>query len=566
MTGKILIPLTEVSSTKSEQPNAPPQAPAIHTKKVQLSGNFPKLNENKVAFIVQPSMFRAYTGTRINAATQVYPIQAFLWLSAWLKKLGFKRAVFDMGVRDIKQAKCWLEFIDFLKEERPKFICCTVTTPIYYEAKLIGIIAKQVLGPDVVVIHGGVHATALYKESLIDSMCDVVALGEGEMTIGEICQGKPYKDIRGIAYRGDDNRWMTVTVNEILKRLAAGEEAYFVQQNAVVSVDPMVQTSMPRPLMSGKQLNDLPFQDLDLYNILNYHNPRIIVKQHPFIQFETSRGCPFACDFCSAEDDYRIMSPDRVVEELQYYKQYGIKELRITDDQFLTNVRRGEIIAEKMLSAGLHFDINLGNGVRADRCTKNFLELFKKVGLYQTGAGFESGDQDTLDSMRKSLPLQKSLDVMHLFREAGIEVVGFFIFGAEKETLQSMQKTIEFAKILMPTYAKVTVYTPFPDTQAYARWKRKGYITSERWDHYNIHKAAGVYRHPNPDLTPEVLMQWYRKFYREFYGNPAYIKRQLVGSLKDGSFLWKVPTALKTFFPRIFKTSPLDNVKADYRG
>jgi anaerobic magnesium-protoporphyrin IX monomethyl ester cyclase len=469
-------------------------------------------------------------------------------------------------VREIQNARCWIKFIQFLVKEKPKFICCTVTTPIYYEAKLIGIIAKQILGPEVVVVHGGVHATALYKESLTDSMCDVVVLGEGELTLGEICQGRPYKDIRGIAYREDDCRYMTITAHEILSRLAKGEEAYFVQRDAVVSLNPYVQTSLPRPLMTTRQLDDLPFQDLDLYDSRRYHNPRVIVKSHPFIQFETSRGCPFACDFCSAEDEYRVLSPDRVIEEMKYYRDRGIREIRITDDQFLTDVRRGEIIAEKMLSAGLRFDINLGNGVRADRCTKKFLELFKRAGLYQAGAGFESGDQDTLDSMRKSLNMEKSLSVMELFRETGIEVVGFFIFGAEKETLASMQKTIDFAKALLPDYAKVTIYTPFPDTQAYARWKRRGLIVSERWDHYNIHKAAGVYRHPNPELTPAVLMEWYGKFYQDFYSNPAYIERQLIKSIRDGSIVWKIPTALRTFFPGFFQTSPMDNVRANYLG
>lgn len=541
-----------------------PKAPGLNLKTVKLTGNFPKLNENKVVFAVQPSMFRAYTGTRINAATQVYPIQAFLWLSAWLKKLGFERAVFDMGVRETAVARCWIEFIQFLLKEKPKYVCCTVTTPIYYEAKLIGIIAKQILGPEVIVIHGGIHATALYKESLTDSMCDVVVLGEGELTLGEICQSMPYKEVRGVAYRNDDNKWMTITVNEILKRLARGEEAYEIQKDAVVSVDPYVQTSLPRPLMSARQLNNLPHQDLELYDIRKYKNPRVIVNSHPFIQFETSRGCPFPCDFCSAEDEYRVLNSDRVIDEMKYYKENGIVHLRFTDDQFLTDPKRGEDIAEKMLSEGLHFDINLGNGVRADRCTKKFLELFKRAGLYQVGAGFESGDQETLDSMKKSLDIQKSLDIMNVFREVRIEVVGFFIFGAEKETLQSMQKTIDFAKALMPDYAKVTVYTPFPDTQAYARWKRKGYIVSERWDHYNIHKAAGVYRHPNPDLTPEILMEWYGKFYREFYTNPAYIERNLLKSVQDGSIVWKVPTALRTFFPSVFTTSPMDNVDANY--
>src|SRR5437867_1277606 len=95
----------------------PSVAPNLNFKTVKPAGPFPLLNDKKIAFIVQPSMFRAYTGTRINAATQVYPIQAFLWLSAWLKKLGFERTVFDMGVREYLGARCWKDFIDFLLVE-----------------------------------------------------------------------------------------------------------------------------------------------------------------------------------------------------------------------------------------------------------------------------------------------------------------------------------------------------------------------------------------------------------------------------------------------------------------
>ena len=117
----------------------------------------------------------------------------------------------------------------------------------------------------------------------------------------------------------------------------------------------------------------------------------------------------------------------------------------------------------------------------------------------------------------------------------------------------------------MPDYAKVTICIPFPDTPLFNEYDEQGLINKpERWDLYNIHKAADVYRHPNSELTSEVLMQWYKKFYRDFYGNPAYIKRQLAKSVKDGSIFWKADTALRTFFPSIFKTSPLDNVRAHY--
>ena len=342
---------------------------------------YPKLDERKAAFVTQPSMFTAYTGTRINAATQVYPIQAFLWLSAYVKKLipGFKTTVCDMGVLSRKQAFCWKEYIEFLRRETPQFVCLTVTTPIYYEAKLAGIIAKQVLGPSVTVIHGGVHASHLFEESLTDSMCDVVVRGEGEITFGEICAPRPFNEIAGVAYRADDRREMTITMDEIVRRLENGESAFAIQFGAVVSHDAEVLVTPPRPNMKMRELDSLPFQDLDLYDIWRYWNPRVISRGHPVIQFETSRGCPEECSFCSAAtDNYRVMSPERVVEELKYYKRYGIEELRINDDQFLASVVRGERIAEQILRAGLHFDINFGNGVRADRCTEKFLKDFKR--------------------------------------------------------------------------------------------------------------------------------------------------------------------------------------------
>ena len=567
MADKTFIPL---SSLKEQKAKEKAKAPILSFRAVKLSGDFPRLDEMKAAFIVQPSMFRAYTGTRINAATQVYPIQAFLWLSAYVKKVipGFKTAVCDMGVMDIKNAFAWREYIRFLERERPKIICLTVTTPIYYEAKLAGIIAKQVLGPDVIIAHGGVHASHLYNESLTDSMCDVVVRGEGEKTFGEICQLKPFNEINGIAYRTDERRWMTITVSQIIDRLVNGEVAYDVQLGAVESYEPDIRATMPRKQMRRAELDELPFQDLDLYDFRRYHNPRIIVKSHPFIQFETSRGCPEECSFCSAAtDNYRVFSPERSVAEMEYYKRRGIKELRINDDQFLASLKRGKQIGELMNKKGLHFDINFGNGVRADRCDREFLELFKRVGLYQVGAGFESGDQESLDSIKKSLGLQQSIEVMHLFREFKIEVVGFFMIGTPGDTIVSMEKTCKFAQLLMPDYAKVTVCIPFPDTPLYEEYDKMGLMKKpERWDLYNIHKAAGVYTHPNPELTPEVLMWWYRKFYRDFYGNPAYIKREISKSIRDGSFMWKIPTALRTFFPRIFKTSPLDNVKARYSG
>ncbi|HEY4495157.1 MAG TPA: radical SAM protein [Candidatus Paceibacterota bacterium] len=517
----------------------------------------PTLDDHKVCFITTPSAFNAYTGTAINAATQVYPYLPYQYLSAWLKQklnMGFKTSALDMGV----EHNPWQILGNYLKRERPKYLGLSFTTPLYYEAKLIGMIAKDLLGPELVLVHGGVHASALWNESLTDSICDVVVTGEGEVTFGEICQGKPLNEISGIVYREDRGRRQLLSAEEIVSRIQKGESCYDVQLGAVVSDrEPSLKKTFNRPFIKDakKSLDDLPFPDMELYDVYRYKNPTIVAKGYPMQQVETSRGCPFTCNFCSAEDAYRVMSPGYVIELYKFLISHGIKEFRIIDDQFLTNVKRGKAIVSAMLDAGVTIPWNMANGVRADRVDEEFLEMAARTGCYQIGAGYESGDQKSLDSIQKSLDVDKSVTCMAMIKKYNIETVGFFMIATPADTEESMQKTINFAKKLMPDFAKVTVCIPFPDTRLYADYERKGLILSKKWDDYNIHKAIGVYRHPN-GLTPALVDKYYWKFYREFYFNPRYVWWKGLKSLRDGTWIRNLNLGRKVFLAKLMPDDP----------
>lgn len=518
---------------------------------------FPRLNEKTVAFVTPPSAFNAYTGTAINAATQIYPYLSYQYLSAWLKRLnmGFRTVALDMGI----EFNPWCQLAWFLSRERPKYIGLGFTTPLFYEAKLIGLIAKGLLGPEVVVVHGGIHASKLPEESLHETMCNAVVIGEGEETFGEICQGKPFPEIAGIVYCADDHRRQRLSAQTILRRVLAGEPCYDIAQETLFSGEAEIRKTANRPFIRSKidrTLDDLPFPDMELFNIRRYHNPRIIAKGYPMQQVETSRGCPFQCNFCSAENTYRVFSPDYVVEMYNYLvNRCGVNELRVIDDQYLTHVKRGKAISEKMLQRGIVVPWNMANGVRADRVDREFLDLAKRTGCYQCGAGFEAGDQVSLDSIQKSLNIEKSYECMPLIKEAGIEVVGFFMIATPADTPASMQKTINFAKKLMPDFAKVTICIPFPDTALFAQYEQQGLILSRKWDDYNIHKAVGVYRHPN-GLTSETITSYYWKFYREFYANSDYLEWFIPKSIADGSAVWRAQTASKLVLAKVRPDDP----------
>ena len=506
-----------------------------------------------ILFITPPSAFTAYTATRINGVTQHYPLLSYRYLSSYVKQYGFKTAVLDLGI----EKKPWLLLPKVLEKLRPRIIAMTCTTPLFYEVRLIGMIAKAVLGSDVCIVVGGIHVSALPQESLTETMCDVAILDEGEVTFKEICEGRPFGEINGIVYRKDKARRVVRNADKIIGDILNEKPLHLIGGMADDENEREISRTLPRRLMTNTELDALPFADLDLYNIYRYKNTRVISKGYPMMLMETSRGCPFHCNFCSADDAYRVMSPRRVIEEMKEFKRRGIKEVRFVDDQFATNMKRAKKIFELMLQEGLWFHMNLGNGVRADRIDLELLELGKRAGLYQVGIGFESGDQAALDSMQKGLKngYITGVKCMETFRQSGLETVGFFIFGAPGDTEESLNRTIAYAKELRPDFAKVTIVIPFPDTRLFADYEKRGLIRSRQWDLYNIHKAVGVYRHPN-GLSPELLSYYYNLFYREYYLNPSYLLMKLRKSITTGSFFSDIITAAKTFFPTVFPNSP----------
>jgi radical SAM superfamily enzyme YgiQ (UPF0313 family) len=468
-------------------------------------------------FINMPSAFTAYKGTRLNAGMQVYPLLSFTSIGATLKRRGFDVAVLDLGIED----EPYKVLDRALEELKPQVVGFTSTTPLYFEAKEISKIVRKKLGRETRIIYGGPHATALPDDSLRDTEVDVVVTSEGEETMAELMEGQPLADTKGIYYKDNGQ----------------------------------IKSTPPRPPI--KDIDTLPFPALELYDLKRYRCPKFLSKGTPTVNMETSRGCPCACTFCNKNISgrpFRKKSPDRVVEEIKYTLRLGAGEIRIIDDQFATDLERAKLICEKILQAGIKFPWNLGNGVRVDRVDEEFLTLAKRAGCYQVGIGFESGDQASLDSIRKGIKLEESIRCMELIKKVGLESVGFFMLGLPEDTEESLKKTIDFAIKLMPDYAKVTITIPFPGTELFEEYEKKGLIKSHDWTQYNLHRAGEIYKHPN--LSHETLKRYYNTFYWRYYLHPRFLARRIVRSLSEGTVLLDIYYGLQTFFPGLFPARP----------
>ena len=94
-----------------------------------------------------------------------------------------------------------------------------------------------------------------------------------------------------------------------------------------------------------------------------------------------------------------------------------------------------------------------------------------------------------------------------------------YILGFPSDTQSSMSKTIEYAKQLNTTYAQFSVWTPYPGTPIFEKFKDKIFAKSyEQYDQYNL-----VYDHEN--LNKYQVRQWLEKAYENFYIRFSWIKK-----------------------------------------
>ncbi len=293
-------------------------------------------------------------------------------------------------------------------------------------------IKKQ--NPDVKVIMGGNYATFTDVDVLQQHLCiDIIVRHEGEMTIVEVLRALSsdgLSNVRGITYRKGDS----------IKR---NPERSFI-----------------------KNLDSIPFPARDLLDTQRYYNERGMP------QIISARGCPHRCMFCSTSAMWghttRFRSPENVVDEIeQLLEQYTFKEFNFADDTFTIVHRHAFRICEEILERGL--DIQWGCNIRVDTLNEHLVQIMKKAGCNAFFIGVESGNQKTLDFVRKKTTIPQIRKAVNLAKKYSIKTALSCILGFPNETYSDVQKTIDFMISLHGDSYLFNFLLVFPGTELYRR-------------------------------------------------------------------------------------------------
>lgn len=305
--------------------------------------------------------------------------------------------------------------------------------------------------------------------------------------------------------------------------LASGDRADF---GAVPSVtwrrDGAVVPHTARGSFAG--FASAPAPGWDLLDLRRYRLPMV---NAPYVIVETSRGCPYSCDFCVAPihqgHKFRERSAAALVDEIAWAQQtFGVRYFYLWGDTVTLNQKTFSAFCEELIARKL--DVRWFGNARADNLTDPaFVHRLRRSGCWMLAMGIESSSPEIRKDMVKRLEEQKVRTAFANLRDAGIKSFAFFIFGYPGDTPESMRATADYALELDPDFANFYPAVPYPGTALYDKVRQLGLLKSDDWTRmeYSYYLLEG------PGLDEATVMQAINRARRRFFLRPRYVLRHV---------------------------------------
>ncbi len=200
-----------------------------------------------------------------------------------------------------------------------------------------------------------------------------------------------------------------------------------------------------------------PIADLDTLPVPDRESYDYESEVLPTAAILGSRGCPWACTFCSIRPFYeaqggrlrRFRQPEAVVSEMvDLYRDRGISLFLFQDDDFLAGgkaARRWACeIADQITDLGLNGQIAFKISCRSDEIDRDTIAHLQRGGLTHVYMGVEAGDEDDLKAMNKRLTPSTHLHAGEVLRSLDMSFDFGFMLLQPYSTFQSIRNNIQF--------------------------------------------------------------------------------------------------------------------------
>ena len=308
--------------------------------------------------------------------------------------------------------------------------------------------------PNLPIVWGGWHPTMEPDQTGRSPYVDIIVRGQGEVTFTDLVhaleEGKPLDNIAGISFRKD---------GEIIH-------------------------NPDRPLLDINEFPPMPYHLIDVEKILSNDEfgDRVL-------NYSSGYGCPHKCGFCAGwgapGKSWSGLTASRMADDFEkMVREYQVDCIAMVDNQFFLSEARVRSFCEELIRRKLDvkWDNVSGNIRQLLRWDDDMWRLMYRAGCRSIPVGAESGFQDALDLINKSLTVEETVRFAEKAKRHGIKIIFATILGlpwdidhARTQELikQEFKLTMDLAEKILSISRKHRVsfylYTPYPGTPLYQR-------------------------------------------------------------------------------------------------
>ncbi len=222
------------------------------------------------------------------------------------------------------------------------------------------------------------------------------------------------------------------------------------------------------------------------------------------VQF--SRGCRFACEFCSVhaffKNSIRTKPIDDILNELKEIKENVIFFI---DDNLFSNEQEAQKLFESLIPLKKKWACQISIDAAKNQ---DLLKLMKKAGCALVLIGFESLNIDNLKQMGKGANIKYNdyKTVIKNIYSAGIMIYGTFVIGYDNDTKDTAKNLMNFALENKFAIANFNPLMPMPGTRLYERLKEENRLIYDKWWLDDNYRYGDAMLKPK-NMSEEELMQ-----------------------------------------------------------